>query len=155
VDPAFTNGPVDKPTKRTGLKLPGGTLAFSFVRAFLDNPARFQFLLASPLSQEQKKELPLHMRRHGSPTLLVAVNRLDRCAEQSGHLELRLAQFFPKMEEFFAFHDKTAKASEGPSPELRMISTTLWYLLSSRTANLIKVRTCRSFFFAIRGTLRC
>jgi len=105
VDRAFTNGSIDKPAKRTGLKLPGGTPAFSFGWALFDDPAGCQFFFASPLSGEQKIELPLRMRRHGSPTLLVAVNRFERRPQQSGHLKLRLAQCFPKTEEFVAFHD--------------------------------------------------
>jgi len=53
---------------------------------------------------DQKKYLPFHMGRYGSPALLIAMDRLDRCSQKLGHLPLGLFQFIPEMFEFRAVH---------------------------------------------------
>jgi hypothetical protein len=52
----------------------------------------------------QKKYLPFHMGRYGSPALLIAVDRFDRRSQKLGHLPLGLFQFFPEMFKFRAVH---------------------------------------------------
>jgi len=73
---AFTNGAVNKPAEPSSLKLPGRT-SFLFVRGTaLYNPAGLSAFLAAPHPGDEEKNLPLHMGRHLSPSLFVAMDSL-------------------------------------------------------------------------------
>ncbi len=101
---AFTNGSVDKPAEIAGLKFPGWTLFPLVARAFFYNPARLFEFIVLPHHGDQKKHLPLHIGRHRSPALFVAVDSLNGGSEQLGHLLLGLVQCLSVMDEFFAVH---------------------------------------------------
>lgn len=105
-DCSFTHSSVDKPAQTTGLKLPCRAFFSMFARTFLYNPARLLSIHSSSLSGKQEEYLPLHMTRHRSPSLLVAVYCLNRRSEQLGHLPLRLVQSLAKITKFLAVHGK-------------------------------------------------
>ncbi len=103
---ALTNGSVDKPAEISGLKFPGRTLFPSVARTFFYNPARLFEFIVLPHPGDQEKHLPLHVGRHRSPALFVALNRLKGGSEQYGHLLLCLVQFLAEVDELFAVHGK-------------------------------------------------
>jgi hypothetical protein len=104
LDFSFTDGSIDEPTELSGFKLPRWAFLFVFRGTFLDHPARLFPILALSCPGEQEKEVPFHMTRDISPTLLVTVYGLDRRSKQLGHLHLGLAQFLTNGNEFFAVH---------------------------------------------------
>ncbi len=89
----FTYGAVNKPTKLSSSELPGRTFFFDLRRTSLHHPARLLGFIIPPHPEDQKKDLPFHMDRYLSPPLLVAMDGLNRCAKNFGHLLLRLVQF--------------------------------------------------------------
>jgi hypothetical protein len=101
---ALTNGSVDKPADISGLKFPGRTLFPLVARTFFYNPARLFEFIVLPHPGNQEKPLPLHVGRHRSPALFVAVDRLNGGSEQLGHLPLGLVQCLSVMDEFFTVH---------------------------------------------------
>ena len=72
------DGSVNEPAKLSCLKLPRRTFFFLFWGTFFDRPTRFLRFDDAPFSGQKKKHLPFHMRRHGSPALLIAVYGFDR-----------------------------------------------------------------------------
>jgi hypothetical protein len=60
--------------------------------ASLDLPAQVGFLRCIPSPEVEKKHLPFHMGRNGSPALLVAVHGFEGGAEKCGNLLLGLVQ---------------------------------------------------------------
>ena len=106
---ALTNGSVDKPAEISGLKFPGRTLFPSVARTFFYNPARLFEFIVLPHPGDQEKHLPLHVGRHRSPALFVAVDSLNGGSEQLGHLPLGLVQCLSVMDEFFTVHGKLSR----------------------------------------------
>jgi len=106
---ALTNGSVDKPAEISGLKFPGRTLFPSVARTFFYNPARLFEFIVFPHPGDQEKHLPLHVGRHRSPALFVAVDSLNGGSEQLGHLPLGLVQCLSVMDEFFTVHGKLSR----------------------------------------------
>jgi hypothetical protein len=104
LDFSFTDRSIDEPTELSGFKLPGWAFLFVFRGTFPDHPAWLFPILVLSCPGEQKKEMPFHMTRDVSPTLLVTVYGLDRCSKQLGHLHLGLVQFLANGDEFFAIH---------------------------------------------------
>ena len=101
---ALTNGSVYKPAEISSLKFPGRTLSPLVARTFFNNPARlFEFVVLPPPG-DQEKHLPLHMGRHGSPALFVALDCLNGGSEQLGYLPLGLVHCIAVMDEFFTIH---------------------------------------------------
>ena len=101
---ALTNGSVDKPAEISGLKFPDRTLFPSVARTFFYYPARLFEFIVLPHHGDQEKHLPLHIGRHRSPALFVAVDSLNGGSEQLGHLPLGLVQCLSVMDEFFTVH---------------------------------------------------
>ena len=97
----FTNCSVNKPAELSSVELPGWTLFLEFRWTFLYDPALPLALFAPPHPGDQEKNMTLHMAWHLSPSLLVTMHSLNRCAKQLGHLLLRLVQFFTDVLEFF------------------------------------------------------
>ena len=106
---ALTNGSVDKPAEISGLKFPGRTLFPLVARTFFYNPARLFEFIVLPHPGDQEKHLPLHVGRHRSPALFVAVDSLNGDSEQLGHLPLGLVQCLSVMDEFFTVHGKLSR----------------------------------------------
>jgi hypothetical protein len=86
----FTNGAINKPTKLSSPELPGRTFFFDLGRTPLYHPARLSGFIGPPHSEDQKKDVSLYMHWNMSPSLLVAMDSLNRCAKKFGHLLLRL-----------------------------------------------------------------
>jgi len=70
---AFTNGPVNKPTQLSGAELPGRACFSALRRTLLYDPAGLLLLFVLPHPGDQEENLPFHMGRHPSPSLLIAV----------------------------------------------------------------------------------
>jgi hypothetical protein len=85
----FTNGAINKPTELSSPELPSRTFFFDLGRTPFYHPARLSGLIVPPHPEDQKKDLSLHVHRHMSPPLLVAMDSLNRCAKKFGHLLLR------------------------------------------------------------------
>lgn len=83
----------------TALELPGRALVLYGTEFSL--PARCKGILSSPLVDQQEIDVSFNMGRDCSPALFIAVNSLQRHAEEFCQLFLRLAQFFPGKTEFF------------------------------------------------------
>ena len=64
----------------SALKFPGGALVFYIAELLF--PAWKQAVFASPLVDQQEIDVPFNMSGAGSPSLLVAVYRLQRHTEQ-------------------------------------------------------------------------
>jgi hypothetical protein len=94
---SFTDGSVDKPAQITGLKFPRWAPFLAFERTLYYGPARLMPFTGPLFHRDQKKDLPLHMDRHLSPSLLIAVYSLNGCSEQLSHLPLRLTQFLTEV----------------------------------------------------------
>jgi hypothetical protein len=105
LDFSFADRSIDEPTERSCFKFPGWALLFVFRGAFLDHPAWLFIVHVLSIPGEQKEEMPFHMARDVPPSLLVAVNCLNRGSEQLSHLHLGLAQFFANGNKFFAIHE--------------------------------------------------
>jgi len=101
---AHTNGSVDKPAEISGPKFPGRTLFPLVARTFFYNPARLFEFIVLPHHRDQKKHLSLHIGRHRSPPLFVALNSLNGGSEQLAHLPLGHIQCLSVMDEFFTVH---------------------------------------------------
>lgn len=80
VDLTLADRAIDEPAKRAGAEFIGWTLMFAFLRAMTHGPAVFDRGVAFPLSGEQEIDLAFNVRRDRSPTLFVAVYRLDGTA---------------------------------------------------------------------------
>jgi hypothetical protein len=74
-----------KPAHFTGIEFIGRTLFAPRVRAFFDVPA---FLSRTGFLCREIEYLALGMAGNGSPSLLVAMDRLQRCAQQLSDLLL-------------------------------------------------------------------
>ena len=114
---ALTNGSVDKPAEISGLKFPGRTSFPLVARTFFYNPARLFEFIFLPHHGDQKKHLSLHIGRHRSPPLFVAVDSLNGGSEKLAHLPLGLVQCISVMDEFFTVHAVFRKVC---SPSLNM-----------------------------------
>ena len=101
---AFTNGTIDKPAERTGLKFPGRALGLSIRGTFFNYPAWFQAFPVFLYSGNQEKHLALHMGRYGSPALFITVYSLNGRSQKLGHLKLGLTKYLTVLLKFFAFH---------------------------------------------------
>ena len=77
----------------TALKFPRGTLLLVSTELLL--PAGNQAVCSAPLIDQQKIELPFDMSGDGPPSLLIAVYRFQRHAEEFSQLLLCLAKLFP------------------------------------------------------------
>ena len=77
----------------TALKFPGGTILFYGAHFFL--PAWLPALLFTSLIYQQKIEMPLYMSWYRSPTLLIAMDSLQRHAEEFSQFFLGFAKLFP------------------------------------------------------------
>jgi hypothetical protein len=91
--PVFLNTPLTEgsryePAKGPRFELPGGTHLSAPSRAALDFPASLGFHGCIPSSKIKEEHLSFHMGGNGSPTLLVAVNRFERGAQEGRHLLL-------------------------------------------------------------------
>ena len=71
-----TYGPVDKPAQIAALEFIGWALLFLFGGTVFYFPTGFVTVEVFMFAGSQKIRLPLHSRRNGPPSLLVAVNRL-------------------------------------------------------------------------------
>jgi hypothetical protein len=105
---SFANGSVDKPAQVPDPELPCRALAPSFHGALLDFPARPIQGCRGTLARNQEKDLPFHMGRHRSPSLLITAHRFHRGAEKLSHLLLRLIQLRAKSQKLLAVHGNHA-----------------------------------------------
>ena len=87
---ALTDRAVDEPAKFTAVKFPGRAIFFTLGRAFFYCPAVFLINRVGLDSGKQKKELPFYRDGYGSPTLFIAVDRLNGCPQQMRQLFLGL-----------------------------------------------------------------
>lgn len=91
---------------------------------------------------DQKKYLPFHMGRYGSPALLIAVDRLNRRSQKLGHLPLGLFQFFPEMFEFRAVHMSSQVEIltfyETIDVKDQYLSATWWHRLSRKIQKVLR-----------------
>jgi hypothetical protein len=81
---ALTNGPVDEPAEIARIEFPGGTVLTRFQGTVPDFPAGPGFFCLVVLQRKQKQDLPFNMHGHFSPSLLEALNRLQRRAQEFG-----------------------------------------------------------------------
>jgi hypothetical protein len=72
--------------------------------ALLLGPAGPDLFPGSPFPGDQEKELPFDIGRHPAPALLIAVNGLDRSAQELGQFFLGLSETFSEGCEFGIFH---------------------------------------------------
>jgi len=91
---SLAEGPADEPTKVPAPKLPGGAVKFLIRWTILDRPAYYGPAVGISMPGIKKKNLPFNTARYFSPALLVAVHGFDGQTEQSGHIPLRLPDFF-------------------------------------------------------------
>lgn len=75
------------------LKFPGGTILLYTAEFFL--PARLLTIRSAPLIDKQKIEMSFYVSWNCPPALFVAVDSLQRHAEEFSELLLRFAKFFP------------------------------------------------------------
>lgn len=92
VNYSFTDSTVNKPTKLPCVEFPRGAPAFYFSWTLFQDPAGFQLPLALLLQGDQEQDLPLRIGGNRSPSLLVAVNCLQRYSQQLGEFLLGFMQ---------------------------------------------------------------
>jgi len=71
---SLTDGSVDKPAQMAGLKFPRRTPFLPFEGTPFYSPARLMPFIGPLFHREQKKDLPLRMGGHRSPSLLVTMH---------------------------------------------------------------------------------
>ena len=81
---ALTNGPVDEPAEIARFKLPGRAIAACFRGTAPDLPAGPGFFCLMVLQRKQKQDLPFNRHGNFAPSLLEALNRLQRRAQEFG-----------------------------------------------------------------------
>jgi len=69
-----------EPAEMAALEFPGWTLLFDVAELFV--PAGNETVFSAPLINQQEVDLPLNVRRDGSPSLLVAVYCFQRHPEE-------------------------------------------------------------------------
>jgi hypothetical protein len=92
VDFAMANGAIDKPAQFAALKFPGRTRLASGRGAFGGNPAAFGSGLQMGGLGRQKEKLPLYMNRYITPSLLKALDGLQRYPQKIADLALGFDQ---------------------------------------------------------------
>jgi hypothetical protein len=95
---------VDKPAEMACVEFPCRAGLPSWGRAAPNIPATTAFPAAPSFKSLQKKGLSLHMRRDLPPTLLKALNGLERGSQELPHLFLGLLKFFTESLKLFTIH---------------------------------------------------
>ena len=88
--PSFAGGPGNQPAMRTPREEPRRARRPPFGHTAPNAPARRR--PAASLRRQQYVYLPLHVRRNGTPTLLVGLHRLHRHTQPRGQCPLRQSQ---------------------------------------------------------------
>jgi len=95
VNASFANSTIDKPAKVTGIEFPGRTMGTPLRSTTHYFPAWLLPSGLSPQTRDKKIHLPLNMVWNGAPSLLVAVNGLDRGSQQLCHFFLSFIELLP------------------------------------------------------------
>jgi hypothetical protein len=95
---------IDKPAKAPTLKFPRRALLPRFPRAPLNDPAGLMLPIVSPPHGQEKQHLSFNMHRNPPPSLLEALYRLKRGAQQLCHLSLGLCQLASDMRKLLSVH---------------------------------------------------
>jgi hypothetical protein len=100
----MTNCTIDEPAKMAHFKFPGWTALPHFQIIAADLPTGSVGLTTFHFYGKEKQRLTFYLIRNISPSLLIALNRLEGSSKQLGHILLRFLKLLPEPVEFIFIH---------------------------------------------------